>query len=433
MTAIELLASLNTPKTDDLFFSLYGRDETEAARLRYRSLFEDPLLKGDLRVFSIPGRTELGGNHTDHNNGKVLAASIHLDIVAVVASRKDKKIFLRSSGHRDASIDLKNLAPKEEEKGKTEALIRGVAAEFAAQGTEIGGLTIIADSLVMPGSGLSSSAVVEIMLARIFDSYFGEGKRNSLELAILGQRAENLYFGKPCGLMDQIACANGGGVYIDFADSENPQVQSIDFDPAASGMALCIVDSLGSHSDLTTDYASIPGDMKAVASFFKKNVLREVDEELFRSSFGELRKKTGDRAIQRALHFFNENRRVDAMFEGLKKNNIALFLELVNESGSSSMQLLQNIHSGNNPKQQSLCLALSLTSDFLNLGGGKTAGACRVHGGGFAGTIQAYIPGNRIEEYRNLMEGIFGEGTMTVLNIRPFGPVEIILKELTDK
>jgi galactokinase len=445
MTGRELLDSIITPKAFELFSLLYGMESVEAARLRYGHLIEGlmqgfageefPDKAGDLRVFSVPGRAELGGNHTDHNRGKVLAASIQLDAVAVAAPRQDMQVFFRSKGHPDVIIDdISDLSVKEEEKGKTEALIRGIAAELTARKLPLRGFTANADNMVLSGSGLSSSAVVEVLIGKIFDSLYGGGKTSALDLAKIGQKAENVYFGKPCGLMDQTACASGGAVAIDFEDPENPQVRGISFDPASAGFALCIVNTKGNHSDLTPDYAAVPAEMKAAASFFGKHVLREMDEGEFLSRLPDLRNSVGDRAILRAMHFFSENRRVDAMLAALEEmaappaeKAMDAYLALVRESGDSSWELLQNIYSPKNLNAQGLSLALALTKNFFDSGSGK--GACRVHGGGFAGTIQAYIPMEKLKDYRNLIEGVFGTGTVTVLKIRPQGAVELDFRQ----
>jgi len=440
MTGKELLDSINTSKVTDVFSSLYGAENVDAARQRYGQLIEGlmhgfsgkefPETAGELRVFSVPGRTELGGNHTDHNRGKVLAASIQLDAVAVAAPRQDMQVFFRSKGHPDVKINISDLSPMEEEKGKTEALVRGIAAELAARKLPLRGFTANADNMVLSGSGLSSSAAIEVLIGKIFDSLYGGGKTSALELAKIGQKAENVYFGKPCGLMDQIACASGGAVAIDFGNPENPQVKGIGFDPASLGFVLCIVNTKGSHSDLTPDYAAVPAEMKAVASFFGKHILREMDEETLLTRLADLRSAIGDRAILRAMHFFSENRRVDTMLTALEEmaalpaeKAMDTFLALVRESGDSSWELLQNIYSPKNFNEQGLSLALALTKNFFNSSSGKCA--CRVHGGGFAGTIQAYIPTERLRDYRNMMEGIFGTGALTVLRIRPLGAVEL--------
>ena len=451
MTGKDLLENLNSSRATELFLALYGTDGLDAARQRYCRLIEEllrdapgafpqnefPEVAGELRLFSVPGRTELGGNHTDHNQGKVLAASIQLDAVAIAAPRRDKQVFFRSTGHRDVIVDLSELSPRENEKGNTEALIRGIAAEFAAQGTPVKGFTANAASMVLAGSGLSSSAAVEVLFAKMFDSLCCGDKRSALDLAKMGQKAENVYFGKPCGLMDQIACASGGVVAMDFGDFQNPQARGISFDPAAAGLALCVADTKGSHVDLTPDYAAIPNEMKSVAAFFGKTVLRELDEEILLAHMAELRKSAGDRAVLRALHFFSENRRVDAMLAALenldglppdvspekKKALTEKFLALVRESGDSSWEFLQNIYSPKNSREQGISLALALTKSFLS----ASCGACRVHGGGFAGTIQTYLPLESLEEYRRLMEGVFGKGSITALKIRPYGAAELLL------
>ena len=457
MTGKELLKSLDSQKAADLFTGLYGKESIDAARKRYCRLIEEflsigvnkpgafpspdfPETAGEIRVFSVPGRTELGGNHTDHNQGKVLAGSIQLDAAAVVAPRQDKKVFFRSVGHPDVKVDISDLSLRENEKGTTEALIRGVAADFTAQGTPVYGFTANAANEVLTGSGLSSSAAIEILIAKIFDNLYCGGRRSALDLAKTGQKAENIYFGKPCGLMDQTACASGGAVAIDFGDLRNPLVSRIDFDPAASGFALCVVNTKGSHADLTPDYAAIPAEMKGAASVFGKSVLRELDEETLMKKLAEVRKAHGDRAILRAFHFFSENRRVDAMLAELETMNagngnreraMENFLSLARESGDSSWELLQNIYSLKNPREQGIGLALALTKNFLigknskDVFDGSYQGACRVHGGGFAGTIQAYLPASYLDEYRSLMEGVFGKGTLTVLKIRSRGAVEL--------
>jgi galactokinase len=448
MTGKELLALFEGQEGKALWTMLYGEDQIETARRRYSGLVEElldeqafpreefPETRGELRVFSAPGRTELGGNHTDHNRGKVLAGSIQLDEAAVGAARKDKRVFFRSVGHPDVEVDLGDLSPRQEEIGTTEALVRGIAGEFAARGLPVGGFTVNAASTVLTGSGLSSSAAVEMLLARIFDTLWGKGELGPLEIARIGQRAENVYFGKPCGLMDQAACAGGGASLIDFEDPALPRVKKIDFNPLEAGYGLCVVNTRGSHADLTPHYAAIPEEMRAVAAFFGGKELRDLNLETVLAGAGDLRKKTGDRAVLRAIHFFRENERVDAMEQCLgelhaaqgreaKQAPMARFLALVNESGDSSWELLQNIYAPSDPAWQGLSLALALTREFLRSLGGESRGACRVHGGGFAGTIQAYIPVEALRGYQARMEGVFGEGAVTELRIRPRGAVEI--------
>jgi galactokinase len=448
MTGKALLEAVQSAKAEKVFTELYGPEEVAAARNRYKELVEGildngpngfparnfPETRGELRVFTAAGRTELGGNHTDHNQGKVLAASIQLDAVSIAAPRQDKKVLFRSPGFPDAAVDLSDLTARPEEKGTTGALIRGIAAELVRRGVPVRGFTANAASTVLPGSGLSSSAAVEVLLGCIFDSLFGDGKRSALELAQIGQKAENTYFGKPCGLMDQAACASGGAVAIDFKDPAHPMVKQISFDLAAAGYALCVVNTHGSHADLTPDYAAIPAEMKAVAAVFGREALRDVDPQAVFAKAAEIRKIAGDRAFLRAVHFFNENRRVDTMHALLEEISAASgepklralfdFLSLVDQSGDSSWKLLQNVYSPQNPAEQGVSLALALTRNFLETE--TRAGACRVHGGGFAGTIQAYIPLDCLDAYRAKMEPVFGAGAVTVLRIRPIGAAEIV-------
>ncbi|GHV30029.1 galactokinase [Spirochaetia bacterium] len=450
MTGKILLETMQTAEAAAIFENLYGPASVETARRRYAGLIEGildpqgfpvkdfPETHGPLRVFTAAGRTELGGNHTDHNRGKVLAASIQLDSVAIAAPRRDKKVFFRSAGYPDVSVNLTDLKSKSEERGTTESLVRGIAAELTRRGVTVGGFTANAASTVLPGSGLSSSAAVEVLFARIFDSLYGGGERSALELAQIGQIAENTYFGKPCGLMDQIACAFGGAVAIDFEDQ--PKVKQIHLDLTAAGYALCVVDTHGSHADLTEDYAAIPAEMKAVAAFFGKTVLREVDPGEVLAHAVEIRRTAGDRALLRAIHFFTENKRVDAMLLALEAANanaadgkarekaIVDYLGMVNQSGDSSWELLQNIYAPKHPGEQGVSTALALTRSFIETET-SGSGACRVHGGGFAGAIQAYIPLNCMDAYKVRMEGVFGSEAVTPIRIRPVGTGELKFQE----
>jgi galactokinase len=450
----ELINKINSDRAAEIFSELYGEGEIAAARQRYSALITEMSnngegvfsksgicnTAGELRIFSAPGRTELAGNHTDHNSGKVLAASIQLDCAAVVRQRNDNVVFFRSTGFPDVNVKLtdvsgiQDLKPKPEETGTTEALVRGIAAEFINRDCLVNGFSANAASTVLPGSGLSSSAAVEVLFCRIFDSLYCDGKRSPLEIAKIGQIAENIYFEKPCGLMDQAACAAGGAVAIDFTDTLWPVIKQIKFDLAAGGYVLCIVNTGGSHADLTANYASIPAEMKAAAAFFGRSVLGELNKEAILSCASELRRKLGDRVLLRSLHFFDENSRVDGMTAALTEADSAItgaekqkalyqYLELVNESGDSSWELLQNVYPPENHGTQGISTALALTKDFFRRQ--KINGACRVHGGGFAGTIQAYIPLDAVSFYRTCMETIFGAGSVTPLRIRPKGAVEL--------
>jgi galactokinase len=439
----EWLNSIHNSRSTPFFESLYGSGAAERERRRYAALAEKmssqagfppefSVAEEDIRVFSAPGRTELGGNHTDHNRGRVLAAAIQMDAVAVVAPRGDRRVFFRSTGFPDVLVNLDGengpeLSPRPEERGTTEALVRGIAAEFARRGVQPGGFSANASSTVLPGSGLSSSAAVEVLLAKIVDSLYGGGQCSPLELAQIGQRAENDFFGKPSGLMDQAASAFGGTVAIDFADPAAPEVSPVNFDPLSAGFALCVVNTGGSHADLTPDYAAIPREMNAVAGYFGKSFLREIELPQLLAHAGELRKTAGDRALLRAIHFCNENQRSLAMAELLRQPEqqgvMGRFLDLVNESGDSSWELLQNLYSPRDPRQQGLPLALAVSKAFFREQGLQAA--CRVHGGGFAGTVQAYIPVAALDDYRKRMETLFGPGAVTVLRIRPVGAVEM--------
>ncbi len=444
MKADILLEKIAAPGSDELLSMLYGPESRERSRARIAHLVRAtvaafPETASYLRIFSAPGRTELGGNHTDHNRGKVLAASIHLDAVACVCPRNDLTVRFRSTGYEDVVVDLSDLGVREDEKGKTEALVRGIAAELSARGTKVRGFTANAASTVLSGSGLSSSASIEVLLGAIFDGLYGAGKRSAVELAQIGQKAENVYFGKPCGLMDQVACASGGAVAIDFADAARPEVRRVGFDLAAAGFALCVVDTGGSHEDLTSDYAAIPAEMKSAAEALGKGFLREIDRKTFLAKIADVRAAAGDRAVLRALHFYDENERVDAMAASLERADAAkaagndearneavrCFLRTAAESGSSSWRLLQNVFTTEHPAEQGVSLALAMTDLFLkNECGG--AGICRVHGGGFAGTIQAYVPIGRVEGYAAWMEPVFGKNAVTPLMIRPVGATELL-------
>jgi galactokinase len=438
-----------------VFAPLYGDEHTAEAGGRYAALAaalvraedfppdEFPEAAGDLRVFTAPGRTELGGNHTDHNRGRVLAASIQLDAAAVVAPRGDRRVFFRSAGFPDVDVNLArpdgtlDVSPRPEERDTTEALVRGIAAEFAARGITVGGFTANAASTVLRGSGLSSSAAVEVLVAKIFDSLYGDGTLGAVELAQIGQKAENVFFGKPSGLMDQAASASGGAVAIDFADPACPLVKRIHFDPLQAGFVLCVVNTRGSHANLTPDYAAIPHEMNAVARCLGKSFLRETTLDAVLANAAKIRGEAGDRALLRAIHFFNEDRRAAAMAEALEELNaasgadaktwaMARFLELVNESGDSSWELLQNMYAPQDPRVQGIAVAVALTREFFRAH--VSGGACRVHGGGFAGTIQAYIPAALFDRYRERMETVFGAGAVTALRIRPLGAAELVFE-----
>lgn len=377
-----------------------------------------PDTQGPLRKFTAPGRTEVGGNHTDHNHGLVLAAAVQLEACALIQPQ-DGRIELRSAGWDGAfEVDLRDLEPREEETGTTTALIRGVAWEFRSRGHKLGGFRALVESSVLPGSGLSSSAAFEVLVGSILNELYNQGRIPGQEIAIMGQGAENRHFGKPCGLMDQTASALGGLVFIDFKDPKAPLVEKITPDFADAGLTLCITDTRGDHADLTPDYAAIRGEMEEVAAVFGKRVLREVEEGEFRAQMGHLAPKISHRALLRSLHFFQENRRVKEMVACLKKGNFTGFLAQVQESGRSSAGLLQNLYSLSQPAHQAIPLGLAVTEEFLATEIREGRAACRVHGGGFAGTIQTWLPKNRLTAYIHSMEALFGPGCVIELALR---------------
>ena len=371
-------------------------------------------------LFSAPGRTEICGNHTDHQRGAVLAAAVNLETVADVTLNGSNMIRIFSQGYDPVEIDLTDLTVHPQEANTTSALVRGVAAEFARRGAVLQGFDASVRSTVLPGSGLSSSAAFEVLMGTVINEMFYEGKLSPVEIAQVGQYAENVYFGKPCGLMDQTASSVGNLVFIDFEDPECPRVERIDFDFAGADHALCIIDSGADHADLTDEYAAIPGELKAVCRFFGKDVLREIPEELFYEKLPQLRGTVPDRGILRAIHFYQENKRVYRQVEALKQGDFDTFLQLTKESGRSSWMYLQNITPTGAVAHQDVALALALCDTLL-----KGRGAYRVHGGGFAGTVQAFVPMDMLEEFKSGMERVLGEGSCHVLQIRPQGGIRV--------
>ncbi len=391
--------------------------------LQLKKQYYDIFKASPARFFSCPGRTEISGNHTDHNNGKVIAASINLDTKAVVSKTDSTIVKIISEGFPEPFIvDISDSELKKEEKETTNALIRGIAARLNQLDYKTGGFNAVMKSDVLQGSGLSSSASVEVLVAAVFNNLFNNGKIPNEELAKISQYAENQYFGKPCGLMDQMACAIGNIIAIDFRQTDKPEVTRIKFDFNQTNYKLIVLDTGANHADLTEDYAAIPREMAEIADFFGKNNCREIDETAFISALPELKEKVNQRGILRTLHFFNENKRVDKQVVALENQNIDDFLSLVKESGNSSFKYLQNIYTPKNYKQQEVSLALALTEIFL-----KTIndGACRIHGGGFAGTIQIFLPSDRVKEYINYITPVFSPESARVLSIRPVGVTEL--------
>ena len=377
-------------------------------------------VSGGLALYSAPGRTELGGNHTDHQRGCVLAASVSLDLMAAAAPNGTSTVVLKSEGYDILRIDIADETVHPEEINQTASLIRGIAAAIRQRGFQPQGFNACVISDVPGGSGLSSSAAFETLIGVIFNHMFCANALNPVEIAKIGQYAENVYFGKPCGLMDQMACSVGGAIAIDFEQKEDPVITKIPFSFADSGYQLCIIDSGADHADLTEDYAAVPAEMKSVAKYFGKEVLREVPEDQFRKEIASLRKACGDRAVLRASHFYKENDRVKTETEALFAGDFQTYLKTAEESGQSSFMYLQNVYSSRFPEQQAV-VALMTAGHLL---AGK--GMCRVHGGGFAGTIQAFVPTEDAEEFRRNMDSVLGEGSCRILQIRPYGGTVIV-------
>ena len=409
------------------FKTLYGDNEKLQSE-RYKSLsenfrkfFNDD--SNELAYFSAPGRTEVGGNHTDHQHGRVLAAAVNLDIISAAVKRDDGIITLKSHEYSKVDIiDTSVLEPQEAEHEKSASLIRGICARCVQLGYKVGGFNAYTTSNVLKGSGLSSSAAFEILVVTMISHFYNNGEIDAVTAAQIAQYAENVYFGKPSGLMDQTASSVGGFTAIDFNDPSKPVLEKIDFDLKKYGYNLCIVDTKGSHADLTGEYAAIPFEMKRIAGHYGKSVLRDVDESVFLKDIAVLRKEYGDRAVLRAMHFFDDNRTAADEAEALKRGNFELFKELVIRSGRSSLMKLQNVFASSAPQEQGLTLALAVTEKILD---GK--GAYRVHGGGFAGTIQAYVPDELLTAYKSEIEAIYGEGACYVLSIRNPGGTKVLI------
>ncbi|MDE7362966.1 MAG: galactokinase [Oscillospiraceae bacterium] len=408
--------------------ALYPEAQLEMQKKRYKTAevgFAEYFGSlGAHRFFSAPGRTEICGNHTDHNNGKVFAASVDLDVIAVVEQTDDNFAVIKSEGFPEDRIDLSELDVKPEEKNTSASLIRGVARGLRRNGHKIGGFRAYTTSTVMKGSGLSSSAAFEVLVGNIFSHLYNGGQISPVKIAQISQFAENEYFGKPSGLMDQMACSVGGFVAIDFKDNDTPIIESVPCDFKSYKHALCIVDAKGDHADLTDEYAAISREMKAVAGYFDCETLRSIALADVMLNINGLREKFGDRAVLRAIHFFHENDRVERVIHALKNERFDDFLAAVKESGDSSFKYLQNIYPSGDVRNQCLSMALNVAENSLH-----RKGACRVHGGGFAGTIQAFVPLDALGQFRMNMEKIFGIGSCHVLTIRPVGGAEVLLDE----
>jgi len=424
MTLFEVKVNIKSGKYDKDFLMLYG--ETQKARVRYLEAceeFEKLYINTDnIRLFSAPGRTEVGGNHTDHQHGSVIAGGVDMDVIAIVGTNDDNIIRVKSKGYDMDVVNVGEFDICENEKGRAISLIRGVCSKFADLGFKIGGFNAYTTSNVLKGSGLSSSAAFEVLLGNIINGLFAEGKVEPIEIAKIGQYAEREYFGKPCGLLDQMASSLGGFTYADFNNPNEPITEKINLDIRDFGYTLCVVDTGGNHANLTQDYADITIECKQISNALGVEFLRDADVDKFYASLASLRKEFGERAVLRAFHFFNEQERVLKQRKALLDGDFKTFLKFVNQSGQSSFDYLQNLYSTTAVKEQGLSLAIALTKQFLG-----EEGACRVHGGGFAGTIQCYIPTERLDEYKQMIESVYGKDSCSVLSIRPVGGYEIEL------
>lgn len=421
MNICEWTAALEQGRFASEFSEVYAGDAADQTR-RYTHLlssFESSFGDAEVCLVSAPGRTELAGNHTDHQNGVVLCAAVTLDTLAAAAPAEDGAVRILSRGFDEIRLMLDDLAPRPEERGHSEGLIRGVAAGFARRGYKVGGLRAVLTSEVPVGGGLSSSAALEVLVGALFSHIYNADAVDALTLAVIGQEAERNYFGKPSGLMDQAASACGGITMIDFGCGDLPQVERLDFDFRAHGYVLCAVDARTSHADLTGDYAAIPADMRAVAAYFDKEVLREVPEAEFNAPAARsaLRERFGERAILRAEHFFEENARVPVMVDALARGDMESYIRLMNASGESSRYKLQNVVPLSHPEQRSMAEALDRAGALL-----AGRGAWRIHGGGFAGCIQCLVPAEGFPLFRDKIDGYYGPGACWEMRIRPCGP-----------
>ena len=425
MQTNEMKKNIQEGRLDERIIDIY----VDTAKLEYHKkryvqaieLFETYYGAGEAEIFSAPGRSEVGGNHTDHQHGEVLAASINLDTIGIVRQTDDNQIRIISDDYDEVVVSLDDIGCKDEEKETTTALIKGVVAGFMERGYNVGGFRAYATSDVLIGAGLSSSAAFETLIGTILSGLYNDMSISAIEIAIIGQYAENVYFGKPCGLMDQMACSVGNLVHIDFKDPKKPEVEKLDFNMSEYGYSLCITDTKGSHADLTDEYAAVPREMKNIAKYFGKEVLRDVEYLSVLKAIPELREKYGDRSVLRVLHFFHENERVQKEVNALKNKDITLFLENVKASGDSSFKYLQNVYSGSDIENQNISVALLMSDISL-----KEKGVSRVHGGGFAGTIQAFVKNEYVESYKILMDNVFGEGSCKDLRIRKYGGMKVM-------
>ena len=419
----ETKAVLQTAKAKKLFTELYGENQLDTQIARYEGIlkgFGEAFGEKEVSLFSSPGRTEISGNHTDHNHGKVLAGSINLDCIGAAAKNQSSKVHIISETfHQNFTIDLNNLEPSEKKAGTID-LVKGLMAGFLDAGYEIGGFDAYISSNVISAAGVSSSASFEMLLCSILNVFFNEGRMSTVAYAHIGKFSENTYWDKASGLLDQMACAVGGLITIDFLEPTVPVVEKIDFDFASQDHSLIIVQTGRGHADLSKDYSDVPSEMKKVAEYFGKEVCAQISEQDVIDHLKEVREFAGDRSVLRALHFFEENKRVEAEVAALKENRFQDFLTNITASGNSSWKWLQNCYTNHDYQEQGITVTLALTELFI---AEKQRGACRVHGGGFAGVIMAMLPNDIVDEYISYIEKATGEGNAYRMSIRPYGAV----------
>ena len=422
-STVELKKQFLNSEFDSLLTDIYLDDsKIEYQKNRYVKAiekFEALFGEAEVEIYSAPGRSEVSGNHTDHQHGEVLAASINLDAIAIV--KKNDVVRVVSDNYDMITISLDDIAKKDEEEGTTISLIKGVLAGLKDRGNVIGGFDAYITSDVLIGAGLSSSAAFETVIGTIVSGLYNDMKVSAVDIAIIGQYAENVYFGKPCGLMDQMACSVGSLVHIDFADKENPIIDPVNVDFDKFGYSLCITDTKGSHADLTHEYAAVPQEMKEVAAVLGKEVLYGTTLEDLLNNSDEIREKAGDRAFLRAVHFVTENVRVQMAVSALRAKDFNKFLKMIKASGDSSYKYLQNVYTKQDVVHQNVSVALAVSDTILG-----NNGVCRVHGGGFAGTIQAFVKNDTVKEYKETLDSVFGEGACAVLKVRKYGGMKVL-------
>ena len=426
MKTNEMISLIESGSLDERLLDIYlDEDALSCQRDRYISAvneFESLYGSKDISIYSAPGRTEVCGNHTDHQHGCVLAASINDDAIAIASKSDSDLVNIMSKGYPMITISLSDIEKNDDEEGTTLSLIKGILKNCLDRGYKIGAFDAYITSDVLGGSGLSSSAAFETLIGNIISGMFNDGAIDAVKIAMIGQYAENVYFGKPCGLMDQMACSVGSLCYIDFKDPSDPVIEKIELDLDKYGYSLCITDTKGSHADLTPDYAAVPAEMKSVAEFFGKDVLRNLDEGEFTDSISGIRDKLGDRAVLRAIHFYDECRRVMSAVKAISDDDFSAFLKEINASGLSSFRFLQNVYTNHDIEHQNVSIALAVSEQVL----GSEGGVARVHGGGFAGTIQAFVKNEYVENYRSALDKVFGEGSCAVLKIRKYGGIKVV-------